>query len=174
MYRGLLIALLSLVMLDIADAQPRSLGATFSYGGWGIAYEHAMKEGDMLEICLRSELSDHFTDMTRNPGVSVSFTYGITLKEWTSSSGIPMTLNAGPGAYIAWTEDFRQGTGSAFGLKGKICMEGCFERKVILTIGIAPVLGLHTRIMDDHISLTLFRNGLLFAIMPEIGLRYRF
>lgn len=174
MHKVLVTLILTLIMLDIADARPRSLGATFSYAGWGLAYEHSVKDGGMLEICLRSELSDRFRDMDKAAGMSASFTYGITLTEWISSKGMPLKLNAGPGAYLAWTEDFRQGIGAAFGLKGRICMECCFERNVILTFGAAPVVGVHLRIMEDHVSMKLFRNGLLFSIMPEIGVRYRF
>lgn len=174
MHRGLVALICFLLLLDITNAQPRSLGTVFSYAGCSLAYEHQVNDDALLEIALRTELCNTFSGNAKNPGISASFTYSAILKEWLSANGNPVRLAAGPGGFIGWTDDFRQGRGTSFGLKGKVGLDCSFARNLILSISASPVLGLHMMILEDSVSMKLFRNGLMYTIMPEIGIRYRF
>jgi hypothetical protein len=43
-----------------------------------------------------------------------------------------------------------------------------------VSLSIAPVIGVHFGKEYQTMNMHLYRNGLLYAIMPEIGIRYAF
>lgn len=177
MYRTagiLLVILLTTSFLGGIHAQPRSAGMTFSYSGIGISYMHDIDPESFAEIQLRAETVEMFNGKAGHPGVSASFTWNMLLADFISRNGNKIDIYAGPGFIFGSAEDMMRPTGFFFGMKGKIGAECTFSRKIALSLSLAPVIGVHFGRESEMLSMHLFRNGLLYTIMPEIGIRYSF
>ena len=57
---------------------------------------------------------------------------------------------------------------------GKIGVECRFIRRVNLTASISPVIGSHLIYNNGLVTMKWYRNGLYYALVPEIGIKYRF
>ena len=64
--------------------------------------------------------------------------------------------------------------GVFFGIMGKIGVECRFIRRVNLTASISPVIGSHLIYNNGLVTMKWYRNGLYYALVPEIGIKYRF
>lgn len=155
-------------------AQPRTLGAAFSYNGISLVYEHFLSDECFLMTDLRAELGEVFINRTDIPGVSASVTANFILKSWLSSNGNPINFFAGPGAALGIASDFHLGRGVYFGLKGRTGVECFFSRKVSISASLNPILGTHMVIKDDAVQMKYYKYGLLSSILPEIGIKYAF
>lgn len=164
-----------LLLPDLLCAQPKSVGATFSFTGIGICYEHSLaKENSFVQVNLRAETPEVFIGRQNMPGCSASFTWNIILKELLSPDGNTIKVFAGPGAAIGWGHDFKERDGLFFGLKGSLGVECDFSRNVTLSASIAPVVGPHIVFHYDHLTMRYYRNGIQYALVPEIGIKYKF
>lgn len=172
--RILSVICLATSFLCMANAQPRSSGLTFSYSGIGISYQHDIDGENFAEIQLRAETTETFNGNADMPGVSASFTWNMILSGFTSRNGNRVEIFAGPGIIAGASYDMKRPLGCFFGLKGKIGGECTFSRKIAVSLSIAPVIGVHFGKEYQTMNMHLYRNGLLYAIMPEIGIRYAF
>lgn len=164
-----------LLWLGVADAQPKSVGVNWCYSGIGLAYEHTVDgRGNFVEICLKAETGEMFNGREEWPGASASFTWNMVLKEWTSHDGERVRLYAGPGLAAGFGQDYRMQKGALFGLKGKVGVECLFKRGVTVSASIAPVFGQHIVRLEESIGTMFYRNGLIYGLVPEIGIRYSF
>ena len=64
--------------------------------------------------------------------------------------------------------------GYFFGLKGRIGAECGFNRNISLSVTLNPVFGSHLILMEEHIEMKYYKNGLINTILPEIGIKYTF
>ncbi len=174
MYRIFCIAVLGILSLSVLRAQPKSIGPTFSYAGIGLIYEHNMDDSSFAEVQVRCETASYFADASRKPGVSASFTWNLEFAEIESRNGNRISFFAGPGAMAGLAEDLDKGTGVIFGMKGRIGGECTFRRNVCISFSISPVLGFHMGTRDGMLNMLLYTNGLLYGIMPEVGIKYAF
>ena len=158
-----------------SHAQPRTIGATFSFTGLSVAYEHSLKDRDtFLEFSLKSEQAEYYVRRFGDPGMSVSFTVNSILKQWKSSEGNTINFYAGPGLIAGYCSDYKTDIGSFFGLKGRIGFECCFERNATISISSSPVIGAHLLSNLEGFTMKYYKNGLIYSLVPEIGIRYRF
>ena len=81
---------------------------------------------------------------------------------------------AGPGIGIGYSDDLMVKTGVFIGLKAMIGGECSFSRRLALSLSISPMLGGHFRQNDGMISMRLYRDGLIYGVMPKAGIRYLF
>ncbi len=163
------------IFLDALHAQPKSVGSTFSYAGSGIVYEHSIDSDSFAEIQLRAETAHTFADRMNKPGFSASFTWNMTFAEIESRGGDRVIFFAGPGATAGMAGDMiGSGYGLFFGLKGRLGGECTFRNKVAVSLSVSPVLGLHLGARDGMVNMLLYKNGLLYSIMPEVGIKYAF
>lgn len=174
------ISMMSVAMamsLMVSHAQPESLGTTFSYTGFSLSYEHGLCESDsFIEASIKAETSEYFLNRADKPGISGSLTWNFPIKEWISSEGNSLALIAGPGLTCGFGHDFRQPKGLYIGLKGRFGI-GCeFARRVIISATISPVIGVHMSIRpeDHNITMKYYINGLIYSLMPEVGIKYAF
>lgn len=173
---GILIAVAgTLVSLLHLHSQPKSLGAAFSFSSLGIIYEHKLKTTDsFIELALKAETAEWFAGRSRFPGNSCSLTWNMVFKEWESSEGNTIRLFAGPGVMIGYAMDLMDSEGYIFGLKGRLGGECFFKRNVSISLSMNPVLGSHIVNHPDHYTMKYYKNGLIYSIVPEIGIKYRF
>lgn len=174
--RSLLVVLSAFFMSQhIMSAQPKSLGATFSFTGIALSYEHELRGMDsFIEASVKAETSEVFLYRTDTPGVSGSITWNFPLKQWTSAEGNRLTFFAGTGLTAGCSNDHNLLYGIFFGLKGRAGVECSFARSVLISACISPVIGSHIAFYSDHITMRHYMNGLLYSLIPEIGIKYRF
>lgn len=156
-------------------AQRKSIGCSFSYTGISLDYEHYLQNEDtFLNIQLRAETEEMNMSRSSYPGISASATWNFVIRQWSTPENNAIKLFAGPGVVVGYTQDFKTRDGLLFGLKVRIGAECCFNRNVTLSACIAPVLGVNATVDDDSVIVKYYRNGLQFALIPEIGIKYRF
>ena len=168
-----IIAVMLLLLGDL-HAQCRSVGATFSYAGTGLTYEHVINDETFIEAQLRLETLQYLSPIAGRTGISGSFTWNMIFAEHISRNGNTINFFAGPGVLAGVSDDFLAPRGLVFGLKGRAGVECLFSRNVIISASVSPVVGAHIGVKDDMPHMRIFRNGLLFTIMPEIGIKYAF
>lgn len=175
MYRKIPSVFVVLLMTaGLSSAQPKSAGISFCFSGTGISYEHSLADGNFLEMMLKTETSEAFLGHKGGLGGSASFTWNIVFKEWQTVDGCPVRMFAGPGVAIGFGPDYKAPPGLFYGLKGRFGVEFLSRRGVCVSACIAPVLGQHIIWWDDAARMKYYRNGLLYGLAPEIGIRYIF
>ena len=156
-------------------AQPKAVGASFSFTGISVSYEHSLSNDNaFIETSLKAECCEAFSSRAEYPGISASATWNVILKQWSSSEGNSLRLFAGPGAIIGYGRDFKSKDGLIFGLKGRVGIECEFSRNVTISALISPVIGSHFTFEGNFVSMKYYRNGLQYGLVPEVGIKYSF
>lgn len=157
-----------------SHAQSKAVTSSWSYNGIGIGYEQRIDEKKFIQVDLRSELAELFYDRTAPIGASASFTWNIIFAQHPSRHGNKIIYFAGPGASAGWAKDTGSASGLFFGLKGRIGAECVFKRGIALSVSAAPVLGMHASAKKNAVNMRLYRNGLTYGMLPEVGIKYLF
>ncbi len=163
-----------ILFLDEANAQRKSIGASFSYAGVGLVYEHRMDGKSFAEFQLRSETSAIYAYAAKLPGLTASFVWNMVFAETELRDGNTVSFFAGPGVTAGFTEDIKRSKGLMFGLRGRIGGECTYRRNVTVSFSISPVLGLHLDRRNEAFSMVVYKTGLAYAVMPEVGIKYAF
>ena len=166
------IAVFSAIFQSVA--QPKAIGTTYSLSGLGVMYEHNVGKGCFVDADLRVEMGEVFRNVTHTPGISASLSCNVILKEWKSHNGNMICAFAGPGVTAGIASDLHKDRGYFFGLKGRAGIECRFDRGVAISACLSPVVGSHLVIRDEYLEMTYYRNGLVNAVLPEIGIKYTF
>lgn len=157
-----------------SHAQSKAVTSSWSYNGVGIGYEQHIDDKKFIQLDLRSELAELFYDKKVPAGISASFTWNMIFAQHPSRHGNKIIYFAGPGASIGWAQDISSASGLFFGLKGRIGAQCVFERGIALSVSASPVLGMHASAKKNTINMRLYRNGLIYGILPEVGIKYLF
>lgn len=174
-HKILVTLIVSFLYIGISYAQPRSIGTAYSLSGCCISYEHTIGEDSFIESEIKAELGEIFANRADVPGVSASFTWNHVIRSWVSAEGNEVRMYTGPGLAIGKCKDFMMKDGAFFGLKCRFGADCSFlGRKIIISACVAPILGTHMKITDNLLEMRYYRNGLISAIVPEIGIRYMF
>lgn len=155
-------------------AQPKSTGLTFSLSGIGIIYEHTINEECFINADIKAEMGETFLMRQEYPGISASFSCNFIMKEWVSRGGETICAFAGPGISFGLSHDLDSEFGYSVGLKGRVGIECCFERDIAISVTLNPIIGSHLSLEDGIVNMKYYRNGLINAILPEIGIKYIF
>ena len=187
--RGVILALvmtfaLSSSAVSSLQARSKAIGATFSYTGIAVSYERATDhENSFLDMALKAEFSEFTAGRSSYPGISASLTWNSILKRWVTHEGVGINLYLGPGVVIGYGKDYKgsetaasglSSDGMFFGIMGRAGVECIFSRNINLTAGFTPVIGSHIIFNNGMVSMKWYRNGLYYALVPEIGIKYRF
>lgn len=171
----LCIMLIVTFFLDVAHAQEKSVGATFSYAGTGLEYVTSKDSRHFSQYQVRLETSGIFWSDRGTPGISASAFWNIVIAEKKSRNDNTVRIYAGPGFSAGYGGDLKNHpSGIFFGLKGRLGAECSFPRRVTISLSISPMLGGHFSMRDGMINMRLYRTGLCYALMPEAGIRYNF
>ncbi len=172
--KSIICIILCTLFLDAIHAQPKSIGSTFSYAGIGLVYEHGIDATSFAEVQLRMETAPIFTYREFKYGATASFTWNMEFAEIESHDGDRVVFFAGSGAVLGFTEDLLSRRGLMAGLKGRIGAECTFDRKISLSLSVSPVIGVHLGLHEGMLNMLLYKMGLLYTLMPEIGVKYAF
>lgn len=174
-FKRILTALILMVNASMSSfAQPKAISSLWSLCGIGLGYEHVISEDVFIQIDFKTEMSEIFLNRRIAPEATASFTWNKIFAEMTSAYGTQIIYFAGPGIAAGLAKDLKADNGIIFGLKGRVGMELLFKRDVALSICLTPVIGMHVSAKDGFANLRLYRNGLLYGFIPEIGLKYSF
>ncbi len=155
-------------------AQSKSVGSTFSYAGIGLVYEHGIDDKSFAEIQMRMETVPLYASRKNGAGISASFTWNMVFAEHTARGGNKVSFFAGPGAMAGIAGDMLNGRGFMLGLKGRVGGECTFLRNITVSMSVSPVVGIHLGVREGMLSMLLYKTGLLYSIMPEVGVKYAF
>lgn len=155
------------------SAGPRTAGAVFSFCRSGIEYGHTLNDKAFWNIGIGVEYGSSVFYRNLIPGVSLDFGYNYVLRTWRSEAG-EGTFFAGPGLKAGYMSDRNEDAGVTVGVTGNIGIDFRFRLPVIISVSVKPVLGLHLRGGEDGFSLGLYKNGLIWGLLPEVGIKYCF
>lgn len=154
--------------------QPKALGATFSYSGVGLAYEYFTSDATFVQLQLRTDSVKGIPRTDNEPCFAASAIWNVISGEKTSRNDNVVQFLAGPGLIAGISHDYTSGRGPFAGLAGRFGGECSFNRGITLSVTVTPMLGVHLSRVNDYINMRLYRKGLMYAIMPEIGIKYTF
>lgn len=170
--RTLILLCAAMTLCTNAICQPKSVGVSFCHSGTGVTYEYFSSSDTFVQLQLRS---DSFAVAERpddEPCFAASATWNIICSQFTSRNGNKVHLLAGPGLIAGVTDDYMSRRGPFAGLAGRFGGECAFARGITLSISVTPMLGVHLSRVDDYINMRMYRKGIVYAIMPEVGIKY--
>lgn len=170
----LLVITMTALFLGEISAQSRSVGLTVSYAGTGIDFSFEIDDENFAEFQLRMETTEMFAYRSPYPGISASAVWNVVFSSSVSRNGNPIRFYAGPGISAGFSGDIASPPGMFFGLKGRIGGECSFARGVSISMNLSPMVGGLFNIKDSMVNMRLFKVGLLYGVMPEISVRYKF
>lgn len=175
--RNILIPLIMACLLSTAalKAQPKAISSLWSFSGIGIGYEHNLKDNSFIQFSIKTHLVRPFEDLSWTPDATLDFSWNMIFRQFRTSHGSDIFLFAGPGGMIGWTDDLKTPYGAVFGVKGRLGAECHFTRQVSIAMSIAPVIGMHLSVnREGDYNMRTYRNGLIYDLLPELGIKYRF
>ena len=170
--RTLLLVCAAMTLCTNAISQPKSAGVSFCHSGAGVTYEYFTASDTFVQLQLRTDVVEAAARAENEPCFAASATWNIICGELTSRNGNKIRLLAGPGLTAGITDDYMSKRGPFAGLAGRFGGECAFDRGITLSITVTPMLGVHLSRVDDYINMRMFRKGITYAIMPEVGIKY--
>ena len=174
-------AYISLLLISVTiysetdlNAQPKAVSSIWSLGGIGLGYEHNIDEKNFFQVDLKADISEIIMGKVWTPGACASFTYNIYFASSDTRDNFRIMYFAGPGAVLGWARDRNMPEGCVFGIKGRVGLEALFERNISISACFAPTVGMHFSKRYDTVHMRLYRNGLIYGFLPEIGIKYSF
>lgn len=168
------VAVLSVLFQVQSEAQTKAITSTWSFNGLGLGYEHWTDGKSFIQADLRAELTETFMNRKDRAGATASFTWNIVFASGKSGNGNTIRYFAGPGAIVGAAVDHKVSTGGIFGIKGRAGVECSFDRHITISACLSPTLGMHVSMKNDVVSMRLYRNGLIYGLLPEVGIKYEF
>lgn len=156
------------------SAQPKAFGSSWSFRSIGIEYEFITSPDSFIHIDAGADMTGVFTGNDKVPGAAASFTWNMIFSRSASKNGCDIYWFAGPGVTFGWSKDRNSLQGLIFGIKGRIGMECLFNRNIAISLSFSPILGMHASGNQEVTNMRLYKNGLLYGLLPEIGIKYSF
>ena len=155
-------------------AQPKSISSVWSFNGIGLGYEHKIDDNSFMEAEFRAEMTEIFIYMKDQAGATASFTWNTVFARHESRNGHTVSWFTGPGAIAGFASDYKADTGGIFGLRYRVGAECVFDRKISLSACLAPTVGMHVSVRNNVVHMRLYRHGLIYGFLLEIGIKYMF
>ena len=156
------------------NAQPKSMGLVQSLNGISISYEHYLDTDCFIQADTGLILTDVFFGRSNVPGGYAGFSWNFIFFSKELKYGPILRIHAGPGIVAGYSVDNKRVWGPIFGLSGNIALECQYERGVTLSIGASPVIGSHFLIMKDSVNMGMYKRGLTYGFIPELGIKFNF
>lgn len=155
-------------------AQTKAITSIWSFNALGIGYEHYIDDSSFIQTDLRAEMTEVFVNRKAKAGATASFTWNIIFAETTSANTNVISFYAGLGAIVGFANDVKSSIGGVFGFKGRLGVECSFKRHIAVSACLAPTIGMHVSRKNDVVNMRVYRNGLLYGLLPEVGIKYEF
>ena len=156
-------------------AQDRSAGLNLAYNEFSAMCQIPVGEKESLRISANLDMTKVISGKVLYPGVSADAAYLFRIWGKRFLSGESMMLSAGPGACAGYVRDHRGHYGLMASLTGYIGFEYIFLVPVSISLSLEPCLGVHlNRDRFGYVNMDFYRYGLLYSLLPHVGIRYRF
>lgn len=151
-----------------------SIGGCFSLNGTGVSFHREMNGYTFWQIDLEVDYSHAVFRERSCPGVILRYGYNKVFKECRKETGT-LRFYGGPGVMFGYSmSNFNDRRGHVGGLTGTLGLEYVFDMPVTLSLSITPCLGFHLSRPGDSYSMDLYLDGITYALLPTIGIRYEF
>ncbi|MGM9735296.1 MAG: hypothetical protein ACI3ZL_02685 [Candidatus Cryptobacteroides sp.] len=169
-------ALAATILAIIAQAQPKALGAVQSYRGFWVSYEHSIAEDCFIGVDAGVLMTDIYSGEVSTPGFSAELKWNLIFFRKEIPESGEFRAFAGPGLTVGYSTDFHMtsGYGPFFGICGNIGVECIFSRGLTLSATVLPTIGSRIMIYEESAKMVLYRNGLIYGLVPQIGIKYNF
>jgi len=172
---ALLVLLTIFLSASSLFAQPKSFGYNVSHFTAGFNYEHwtSPERQSFHNVGINLDLDGLLYNAVKVPGITASYVYEFEFLDKTLTNGGNISMFAGPGATLGWTKDYKTSFGVLAGIKAVVGFEYSSAR-IPISVGcrVAPVLGLHTYKAGDTYLMSIYKNGLVKALTPELTIKY--
>jgi len=181
LHRRLIVLLASLSLAAGANAQNHGIGLFSSPKGFGISYGQEGKKSPefFTTTTLYADIYGLTADRTDHPGIkfNTSRLYYLDIIEGSESSYI---FYVGPGITAGYVHDFEKDywedfytrltkkAGAILALSGTAGCRIAFNRAIMLDISFTIEAGMHLRNDDGSTKLSLYKNGLVQALYPQL------
>lgn len=141
----------------------------------GLCTRFLMKKGNISVIRASADIMDTIDGGEQYPGGKFDYHILYRLKERRINDLVMLSFNAGPGVAVGYVNDFHKKKGLMSGLSGLASLDFIFSVPVVISISLSGIVGCHLSVRDRYDStMTLYRNGMTLACLPEVSIRYRF
>lgn len=180
-------ALLTLLSAPRGTAQ--DLGFTSSPKGMGLTMEiyPVSRPGEIHILSVSADFYGIFSGRTDDPGIRLIYSRDFIFYGY-KSRYVDLAVHAGAGAMLGYCHDFEKGffsqssrslvknPGAVAALTGSIGAKLDFIGGVSFDIGFMVHPGLHLRKDESNgaLALSLYKNGLMQALIPHLAIFYRF
>lgn len=184
-----ILLLMLLITVPALEGAAQDLGFTSSPKGFGLTVElyPDSRPGEIHIISVNADFYGMFSSRTDDPGIRVIYSRDFIFHSYRSRY-VDTALHAGAGAMYGYCHDFEKGffnkinrglvknPGSVIALTGSIGAKMDFIGGVSFDIGFMVHPGLHLRKGETNgaLTLSLFKNGLMQALVPHLAIFYRF
>lgn len=174
--RGKLCIIMLLSGCCAVSAQDRMIGGTFSFNEFALGFSSQISEKARYAVDANLDMTGIVLGEYDAPGFSVDFTYQFIIGRKKFPDGEVLSGFAGPG----FSAGYVRGTDGKYGLLAGLCgivgMEYSFRVPVSLSLSVNPVLGLTVNrpAPNSLYRMELYRYGLLYSLVPHLGIKYRF
>ena len=170
------VAVSILLMTDAGVvAQNRSVGGNFAYNEFSAMLRMPLEEKQSVRISANLDMSGVIPGDYLFPGVSANVAYLYEFAGITFPSGESMGFLAGPGAGVGYVRDTSGAYGAIVSLTGCIGFEYVFMVPVSISLTLEPCIGLHlSRDRFGYLSMGFYKAGLIYSLLPHLGIKYRF
>ncbi len=148
------------------------VGTAFSLDRSGVTFGSAVSGDAFWDIFIGADYGGSVLGQEGRPGAAATFSYNFILRSWRHSGGSSF-LYAGPGVALGYVHDKGQPYGLMGGISGILGYEYEFAVPVSVGIGIRPTFGVHMGSSGGGMLMDIYRNGLVWALSPQVSLRYR-
>jgi len=178
---------MALVLCVSAGAQNHGLGLFNSPKGFGISYEWEGAKGTdhFYNLTLFADIYGMSTARAQDPGVKFNAAklYGIRT---IVTDEVKFLLYAGPGLTAGYAHDFEKGywrslydtlvksPGYILALSGTGGCRMSFKRSIMLDLSFTMDAGMHLRKEDGNNKLSMYKNGLIHAVSPQLTIYFLF
>ncbi len=174
--RTAICAAVMMMSAAVMQSRPKSLGVVQSFRGFMVSYEHFRSEDCFISAETGVLMTEMFLGQMKTPGFTAGLGWNFVFFRKDIDEYAFLRLYAGPGLAAGYSTDFRNRGqyGPFFGICGRLGVECEFARGLTLSAGITPSLGAHVVILNESVKMTLYKNGLVYGLVPEIGIKYNF
>lgn len=178
-YVILLAAFFSVLLIKGPDirAQEVSAGLFNSFKGFGLSTRIMSEDAESRSFSLYADIYGlPLAEVSGAPGVKFNYSHDSVLRSYRAGSAAA-SLYAGPGMTIGYARDFRKGDfGLVAALSGELGCRFRFDRRIVMDICMQTEAGVW--IAKDkylqNITLSLYKNGFIMTILPQLRLEYEF
>ncbi len=156
-------------------AREKTVGMSLAYNEFSATFTMPVKDRETIMISANLDMSGVIPGDCLFPGVSANVAYLYEFAGITFPSGESMGFLAGPGAGVGYVRDTSGAYGAMVSLTGCIGFEYVFMVPVSISLTLEPCIGLHlSRDRFGYLSMGFYKAGLIYSLLPHLGIKYRF